>query len=94
MSPNNRVLRNKRSTLLTLSELSVNLQGKRILSDVALSLYPSDILGLVSPSGCDKTTLLNTIAGFIEQNQGQIKIAGNHVITPEHIIHQNTVVLV
>jgi iron(III) transport system ATP-binding protein len=80
------------NTLLTLSELSVELQGKRILSDVTLNLCPGDILGLVGPSGCGKTTLLNTIAGFIEQSQGQIKIAGNRVITPEYIIapeHRN-----
>jgi iron(III) transport system ATP-binding protein len=80
------------NTLLTLSELSVELQGKRILSDVTLNLCPGDILGLVGPSGCGKTTLLNTIAGFIEQSQGQINIAGNPVITPEYIIapeHRN-----
>ncbi len=69
--------------ILSINNLSVNLQGKTILSDVQLALAKGDILGLVGPSGCGKTTLLNTIAGFIEQVQGQILIDNTIAITPE-----------
>jgi len=78
--------------LLTITELSVELQSKQILSDICLNLPTGDILGLVGPSGCGKTTLLNTLAGFIEQDKGQIHIDGNSTISPEYIIppeHRN-----
>jgi len=76
--------------LLSINNLCVALQGQHILSSITFSINAGDILGLVGPSGCGKTTLLNTIAGFIQQEQGDLNIAGLPAITtkntmaPEH----------
>ncbi|GLX77807.1 ABC transporter [Thalassotalea insulae] len=71
-------------TLLTVSNLSVQLQQKAILDAIDLTLAQGDILGLVGPSGCGKTTLLNTIAGFVEHSCGQIQLAEQVIASEQY----------
>lgn len=65
------------TVLLTVQQLSVKLQNKVVLSSLDLSLNEGDILGLVGASGCGKTTLLNTIAGFTKPSAGKVVIDGH-----------------
>lgn len=72
--------------LLSIKELSVQLQNKNILTEINLTLNFGDILGLVGPSGCGKTTLLNTIAGFNKLNIGELTINNNIDAVDEDVL--------
>ena len=61
---------------ITLSGLSVELQGKRILDDVDLEIFPGEIIALLGPSGCGKTTMLRAIAGLQRPSAGEIVVGG------------------
>ncbi|ABG33478.1 ABC transporter ATP-binding protein [Roseobacter denitrificans] len=49
------------------------------LSDINISIPSGSFFTLLGPSGCGKTTLLRTIAGFHDQNAGQIVIDGKSI---------------
>jgi len=66
-------------TQLTLTGLSVDLGGQRVVDDVSFALAEGDIACLLGPSGCGKTTILRTIAGFQAPAEGRITIAGETV---------------
>jgi iron(III) transport system ATP-binding protein len=46
------------------------------LEDINVSIASGSFYTLLGPSGCGKTTLLRTIAGFHDQNAGQIVVNG------------------
>src|SRR6266513_3287037 len=49
------------------------------LQDVSFSVEPSEFLCVVGQSGCGKTTMLNSAAGFLEPTKGAILIGGKAV---------------
>ncbi|MBF9235360.1 ABC transporter ATP-binding protein [Microvirga alba] len=61
---------------ITLTGLSVELQGKPILDNVDLEILPGEIIALLGPSGCGKTTMLRAIAGLQRPTAGEIVVGG------------------
>ncbi|MFN8671021.1 MAG: ABC transporter ATP-binding protein [Candidatus Sericytochromatia bacterium] len=60
--------------MVTLHNLSVNLFGKEILSNISFDLGQDKIIGLIGKNGVGKSTLLKTLSGFIKEYNGDIKI--------------------
>ena len=46
---------------------------------VSLDAAPGEFLSLLGPSGCGKTTVLRMVAGLIEPDAGEIRLAGEDV---------------
>ena len=49
------------------------------LADVNLAVREGEFFSLLGPSGCGKTTLLNIIAGFLDETSGTVYIDGKDV---------------
>ena len=51
----------------------------RTLQELSFELTEREVLGLVGPTGCGKTTLFNIIAGLLEPSRGSVHVKGQLV---------------
>jgi putative spermidine/putrescine transport system ATP-binding protein len=66
-------------TYLAIERVCVAYGGVRVLSDVTLDVARGELVALLGSSGCGKTTLLRSIAGFVTPQSGRIRIAGRDI---------------
>ena len=50
-----------------------------MLTDVSLDVARGELVALLGSSGCGKTTLLRSIAGFVTPQSGRIRVAGRDI---------------
>ncbi|MGH9762391.1 MAG: FHA domain-containing protein, partial [Blastocatellia bacterium] len=56
--------------------LTVDAPGKRLLESVSFTVYPSEIVGLMGPSGAGKTTLITALNGYVRPSGGNVILNG------------------
>jgi ABC-type multidrug transport system ATPase subunit len=56
--------------------LAVEVPGRRLIDEVSLTIYPSELVGLMGPSGAGKTTLLSALNGYLRPTQGAVFFNG------------------
>ena len=58
---------------------------KEVLRDLAFTLEPGRIFGLLGKNGAGKTTTINILMGFLQPTSGRCSIFGepSHAIAPE-----------
>ena len=52
------------------------------LKDINFTLKKGELLSVLGPSGCGKTTLLNVVAGFLNQSSGKLTLGENEIKAP------------
>lgn len=62
--------------LLEMSGLAAASNGVRLLRGLDLRLDAGELVALAGPSGCGKTTLLRTLAGLIDPDEGDFRFKG------------------
>lgn len=62
--------------MIELSNISLTLNGNKILDDVCLKIESGEFFAILGPSGSGKTSLLNVIAGLLKQDSGSVIIDG------------------
>ncbi len=48
----------------------------RAVSDFSMRVEPGEIVGLIGPNGCGKTTVLSIIAGVLQATHGEVRVNG------------------
>jgi len=71
--------------MLSVSQLSIDYGSNRVVSDLNFTLGESEILMLVGPTGCGKSTILQALAGLLPISDGEIKVA-KWTATPKHTV--------
>lgn len=69
----------KHNTAVELVNVSVNLDGHKILRKVSLKIEKGRIVGLLGPSGAGKTTLIRTIIGRQPIKSGRARVMSTPV---------------
>lgn len=62
--------------IIRVEHLSKSYASKQVLNDVSLSLSHGQIIGLLGPNGCGKTTLIKILTGLIKDYSGDVNIDG------------------
>ena len=77
---------------VVLRNVTKSYDNELVLKAIDLELEKGKFYTLLGPSGCGKTTILNIIAGFVEQTSGDVFINGEDVSnTPANKRKVNTV---
>ena len=69
---------------MKLSQISKQIQGKKILEEIHFTLAKNEIIGLIGRNGSGKTTLFRTISGQYLPDTGEInKTMAIRYLAPE-----------
>ena len=60
------------NTILELRHASLDLGGRRLISDLTLHMVSGDRIGVVGPNGIGKTSLLKLVSGELEAADGEV----------------------
>jgi putative spermidine/putrescine transport system ATP-binding protein len=64
---------------LSIDSITVSYGATRVLDRVSLGVERGEMIALLGSSGCGKTTLLRSIAGFVRPESGTISIDGKDI---------------
>lgn len=67
--------------MLTTENCFVQFGDHIVLEGISLSVAAGEVVGLIGPNGCGKTTFLNALSGFVPMNAGSILFNEDDVTT-------------
>ena len=65
--------------IIDLQNISVSFGDTKILNNINLQIHDGEFVTLLGPSGCGKTTTLRIIAGFLQQDEGDVIFEGKNI---------------
>src|SRR6476469_8317340 len=71
---------------IRVDDVSLTFRGARpvtALDGISLDIAPREVVALIGPNGCSKSTLLRVLAGLIPADRGSVAIDGRNVQGPD-----------
>ncbi|HWT99077.1 MAG TPA: ATP-binding cassette domain-containing protein, partial [Terriglobales bacterium] len=59
-----------------LEHATLTLGGRKILSDISLTINAGEFIGVLGPNGAGKTTLMRALLGLIPVSGGSLRVLG------------------
>ena len=63
---------------LTVDGLTKDFGGLRAIDNVSFHVGEGELVGLIGPNGCGKSTIFNCISGLLKLTSGQVKLFGKN----------------
>ena len=70
------------SARIAFDHVSVSFGDLRVVEDVSFSIGDREFVSVIGPSGCGKTTMMNIVAGFVQQTAGSVLLDGKPIAGP------------
>ena len=64
---------------LSTENLCKTYRGRRVVSEVSVSVERGEVVGLLGPNGAGKTTSFRMIVGLIRPDSGSVRLDGNDI---------------
>ena len=71
---------------LELANLTKRYGALKTVDGMSLAVEPGEFICLLGPSGCGKTTTLRMVAGFLEPDEGEIRVGGKVISRPGAVV--------
>ena len=65
--------------VIEVSHLTKEYKNLKAIDDLSFNVYQEEILGLLGPNGCGKSTTINSILSLLKYQEGFIKVFGLYI---------------
>ena len=74
---------------LTVDGLTKDFGGLRAIDDVSFHVGEGELVGLIGPNGCGKSTVFNCISGLLKLTSGKVELFGKNAtnMRPDQVQH-------